>query len=161
MSVLSSARRTARAVRSAAVVAVAALFVAGCDLTTVANRPTLDVSFFQQEQQPPVIQPPTVTAEGGFRFITVRGSFIAQCTDVRRAANYTTSGNVITIRLIFTPLNAGCASQDPYGVNYTLNLVGLDAGTYEVRMVHEGDQGVPTGTEVLRQSVTVTNPQAG
>lgn len=156
-----SVRPLARRALRSAVGLAAALLVAGCDLTTVNNRPTLDISFFQQEQQPPVIQPPVVTAEGGFRFITVRGSFITQCSEVRSAASHTISGNVITIRLAFTPLTATCASQDPFGVNYVANVISLDPGTYEVRMIHEGDQGVATGTEVLRESVTVTNPQAG
>lgn len=156
-----SARLLARRALRPAVGLGAGLLLAGCDLSTASNRPTLDVWFVAQEQQPPTIQPPTVTAVGGLRFLTVRGSLIAQCTDVRQAANYTMNDDVITIRLTLTPLAPDCASQEPFGVDYQAHLMGLEPGTYDVRMVHEGDLGVESGTEVMRENVTVTTAQGG
>jgi hypothetical protein len=66
------------------------------------------------------------------------------------------TGTTIIIRVVFQPNNAACSNGPTAAVGYNAYVTNLRPATYTVRVIHEGDAQVPTGTVVKEQSVVVT-----
>ena len=77
------------------------------------------------------------------------------CLQANRAGHITRAENTITVRLVFSPNNAACESGPATVYDYDFYITNIAAGTYTVRVIHEGDGQVPDGTVVKEASVTV------
>lgn len=143
----------------AALVAAAAAVLAGCDLSTdPAAEPQLNLFWQPPQSQTPVAEDAArigITAGTGY-VQGLGGTIVAPCLTANRAGRFDIGADEITIRVIVTPSGGSCSAGPPYALGYNLYLLNVEPGTYNVRIIHEGDQLVPTGTVVKETSVTVT-----
>jgi hypothetical protein len=143
---------------AAALVAVAVTMLAGCELSTESgNDPAVTVAW-----QPPSIAAPVaedasrVGITAGTHFVQgLGGVIVAPCLTANRNARLEIASGVIKIRMIMTPNNSACASGPGASLGYNVYVINVPPGAYTVRVVHEGDQLVPSGTVVKETNVTV------
>jgi len=142
----------------AALVAAAAAVLAGCDISTDPGAEPQLTLFWQ----PPLSLAPTaedvakigITAGTGY-VQGLGGTVLAPCLTANRNGRFDIGDDEITIRVIVTPSGSNCSAGPTSPLSYNVYLLNVEPGTYNVRIIHEGDQLVPTGTVVKETSVTV------
>jgi hypothetical protein len=143
----------------AALVAVAATALAGCDISTDPNgEPQLTLFWQPTTNLAPVAEDVTkigITAGTGF-VQGLGGTIVAPCLSANRNGRFEIDDDEITIRVILTPSGGNCSAGPTSPLSYNVYLVNVEPGTYNVRIIHEGDQLVPSGTVVKERSVTVS-----
>jgi hypothetical protein len=143
----------------AALAAVTAAALAGCDISTDPNvEPQLTLFWQPPTNLAPVAEDVTkigITAGTGF-VQGLGGTIVAPCLTANRNGRFEIGDDEITIRVILTPGGSNCSAGPTSPLSYNVYLINLEPGTYNVRIIHEGDQLVPSGTVVKERSVTVS-----
>jgi hypothetical protein len=137
----------------------AALLVSGCSLTTEQDTtPRLTMTFQVTGVQPEPGAAGQIEVSGGTRFIQgLGGVFVAPCVAANRNYRLDRGDGTLTVRVMFSPNNAACANGPTAVYNYNLYLTNIQEGTYTLRIIHEGDAAVPTGTVVKELTVGVAS----
>jgi len=145
--------------RSRAAVAVLGALVAtsGCSLSTDNGGPVFQYVYTQPSNLSPVAADASdIEVFGRTGYIeAIDGIMLLPCLTADKFAAYQRDGTTLTFRLTARPNGAGCASGPTQPIGYNLYLTNVEPGTYTVRIVHEGDSLVPSGTVVKEVVVTV------
>ena len=143
--------------RAAAVVFGALIATSGCSLSTDNGGPVFQFVFTQPgNQAPDASDVADIEVLGRTGYIeAIGGILLMPCLTADRTASYQREGTTLTFRIITRPNNGACSSGPTQPIGYNAYLTNVEPGTYTVRIVHEGDQLVPSGTVVKEVVVTV------
>lgn len=143
--------------RAAATVLGALIATSGCSLSTDNGGPVFQYVYTQPSNTAPVAgDTDQIEVFGRTGYIeALDGILLLPCFTAERVAAYQRDGSTFTFRMIVRAAGGGCASGPASPIGYNVYLTNVQPGTYTVRIVHEGDQLVPSGTVVKEVVVTV------
>jgi hypothetical protein len=144
--------------RSITAVLGALLLSTGCSLSTDPAGPEHQIVFGAPfSTAPTAADVGRIQISGSVSFIEGLGGIVVlPCLQAPLNSGFDRSGNTFTVRLIVQQGNAACASGPTSPLGYNVYITNVPQGTYTVRIVHEGDLLVPTGTVVKEVTVTVS-----
>ena len=143
--------------RAAAAVLGALIATSGCSLSTDNGGPVFQFVYTQPSNTAPTAEDASdIEVFGRTGYIeALSGIMVLPCLTAERTAGFQRDGNTMTIRMIARANNAACSSGPTSPIGYNAYLTNVEPGTYTVRIVHEGDQLVPSGTVVKEVVITV------